>query len=67
MNKTKTNTTAAADKEFGDCHFDVSANSKRLVRATLKTYDHITKLIYSWKFSKKQLKTLKLNVYNDFP
>ena len=38
MNKTKTNTTTKADKEFGNCYFDISENSKRLVRATLKTY-----------------------------
>ena len=37
MIKTKTNTTASADKEYGDCYFDISENSKRLVRATLKT------------------------------
>ena len=66
MNKTKTNTTATADKEFGGCHFEVSENSKKLARATLKTYDQ-TELMYTWKFSKKQLKTLNLNVYNDFP
>ena len=39
MNKTKTSTTANADKDFGNCYFDISENSKRLVRATLKTYD----------------------------
>ena len=39
MNKTKTSTTSKADKSFGDCYFDISENSKRLVRATLKTYD----------------------------
>ena len=38
MNKTKTSTTANADKDFVDCHFDILENSKRLVRATLKTY-----------------------------
>ena len=39
MNKTKTKTTATVDKEFGDWHFDISESSKRLVRATLKTYE----------------------------
>ena len=39
MNKTKTNNPEAADKEFGDGIFDISENSKRLVRTTLKTYD----------------------------
>ena len=46
MNKTKTNTTATADKEFGGCHFEVSENSKKLARATLKTYDQ-TELMYT--------------------
>ena len=35
MSKTKTSTTANADKDFGDCYFDISENIKRLVRATL--------------------------------
>ena len=39
MSITKTSTTANADKIFGDCYFDFLENSKRLVRATLKTYD----------------------------
>ena len=30
MNKTKTNTTTNAEKEFADCHFDISQNSKSL-------------------------------------
>ena len=41
MNKTNTKTTAKADREYGLCYFDISENSKRLVRATLKTYDQI--------------------------
>ena len=27
------------DGEFGDAHFDFSKNEKRLIRATLKTYE----------------------------
>ena len=50
MNKTKTSTTAIADKDFGDCYFDILENSKRLVRATLKTYDQ-KELMYFWMFS----------------
>ena len=60
MNKTKTNTTATADKEFGNCLFDFLENSKRLVRATLKTYDQLVHF-YPWKLSKKK-KTMELNV-----
>ena len=30
--------TAGLDDEFGDAHFDVSKNEKRLIRATLKTF-----------------------------
>ena len=29
--------TAEKDAEFGDAHFDVSKNEKRLIRVTLKT------------------------------
>ena len=39
MKKMKRNTIATADKKFDGCYFDISENSKRLVRATLKTYD----------------------------
>ena len=52
MNKTKTSTTANADKDFGDCYFDISENSKRLVRATLKTYDQSGTYVFL-KFFKK--------------
>ena len=66
MNKTKTNNPQTADKEFGDCIFDISENSKRLVRATLKTYDQRGTYVLL-KVFKKQLKTLNVIVYNDFP
>ena len=66
MNKTKKSTTANADKDFGDCYFDISENSKRLVRATLKTNDQ-TGIYVFLKVFKKQLKALSLNVYKDFP
>ena len=52
MNKTKTSTTANADKDFGDCYFDISENSKILVRATLKTYDQTGTYVFL-KFFKK--------------
>ena len=64
MNKTKTSTTANAVKDFGDCYFDISENSKRLVRATLKTYDQTGTYVF---LKKMQLKALNLNVYKDFP
>ena len=31
--------TATKDSEFGDCHLDISKAEKRLIRATLKTYE----------------------------
>ena len=52
MNKTKTSTTANADKDFGDCYFDISENSKRLVRATLKTYDQTGTYVFLEVFKK---------------
>ena len=66
MNKTKTSTTANADKDFGDCYFDILENTKRLVRATLKAYDQTGTYVFL-KVFKKQLKALNLNVYKDFP
>ena len=52
MNKNKTSTTANADKDFGDCYFDISENSKRLVRATLKTYDQTGTYVFLKVFKK---------------
>ena len=52
MNKMKTNTTAFAVKEFGDCHYNISENSKRLVRATLKTYDQTGTYVFLKVFKK---------------
>ena len=52
MNKTKTSATANADKDFGDCYFDISENSKRLVRATLKTYDQTGTYVFLKVFKK---------------
>ena len=31
--------TAEKDAEFGDAHFDVSKGEKRLIRATIKSYE----------------------------
>ena len=66
MNKTKTSATAKADKDSGDCYFHISENSKRLVRATLKTYDQTGTYVFL-KVFKKQLNALNLNVYKNFP
>ena len=52
MNKTKTSTTANADKDFGVCNFDISENSKRLVHATLKTYDQTGTYVFLKVFKK---------------
>ena len=52
MNKTKTNTKASADKKFSDCHFDISENSKRLMPATLKTYDQTGRYLFLKVFKK---------------
>ena len=52
MNKTKTSTTANADKDFGGCYFDISENSKRLVRATLKTYEQTRTYVFLKIFKK---------------
>ena len=52
MNKTETSFTANADKDFGDCYFDISENSKRLVRATLKTYDQTGAYVFLKVFKK---------------
>ena len=52
MNKTKTNTTVTAYKEFGYGHFDILEKSKRLVRATLKTYDQTGAYVFLKIFKK---------------
>ena len=31
--------TSTKDTEFGDCYFDISKTDKRLIRATVKTYE----------------------------
>ena len=52
MNKTKASTTTNAYKDFGDCYFDISENSIRLVRATLKTYDQTGTYVFLKIFKK---------------
>ena len=44
--------TAEKDAEFGDAHFDVSKNVKRLIRVTLKTYERTGIYIFLKLFKK---------------
>ena len=44
--------TAERDAEFGDAHFDVSKSEKRLIRATVKTYDKTGTYIFLKLFKK---------------
>ena len=44
--------TAEKDAEFGDAHFDVSKNEKRLIRVTLKTYERTGTYIFLKLFKK---------------
>ena len=44
--------TAEKDAEFGDAHFDVSKNEKRLIRVTLKTYERTGTHIFLKLFNK---------------
>ena len=44
--------TAEKDAEFGDAHFDVSKNEKRLIRVTLKTYERTGTYVFLKLFKK---------------
>ena len=44
--------TSSKDTQFGDCYFDISQTEKRLVRATLKTYEGTGTYVFL-KFFKK--------------
>ena len=44
--------TADEDAEFGDAHFDVSGYEKRLIRATVKTYEKTGTYIFLKLFKK---------------
>ena len=44
--------TAETDAEFGDAHFDISKSEKRLIRATVKTYDKTGTYIFLKLFKK---------------
>ena len=46
--------TAEKDAEFGDAHFDVSKSEKRLVRATIKTYEKSGSYVFLKLFKKAE-------------
>ena len=45
--------TASKDKEYGDCYFDISKTEKRLIRATLKTYENTGTYVFLKLFKRK--------------
>ena len=44
--------TSTKDTEFGDCYFDISKTDKRLIRATLKTYEKTGTYVFLKLFKK---------------
>ena len=46
--------TAEKDTEFGDAHFDVSKSEKRLVRATIKSYEKTGSYVFLKLFKKAE-------------
>ena len=52
--KSKMPFTADKDAVFGDAHFDVSRNEKRLIRATVKTYEKTGTYIFLKLFKKTE-------------
>ena len=44
--------TSSKDTQFGDCYFDISQTEKRLVRATLKTYERTGTYVFLKLFKK---------------
>ena len=44
--------TSTKDTEFGDCYFDISKTDKRLIRATLKTYERTGTYVFLKLFKK---------------
>ena len=43
---------ATKDSEFGDCYLDISKTEKRLIRATLKTYEKTGTYVFLKLFKK---------------
>ena len=52
--------TSTEDTEFGDIYFDISKTDKRLIRATLKTYERTGTNVFL-NCSKKQQTITNLN------
>ena len=46
--------TAEKDAEFGDAHFDVSQSEKRLIRATIKSYEKTGSYVFLKLFKKTE-------------
>ena len=44
--------TSSKDTQFGHCYFDISQTEKRLVRATLKTYERTGTFVFLKLFQK---------------
>ena len=44
--------TSTKDTVFGDCYFDISKSDKRLIRATLKTYERTGTYVFLKLFKK---------------
>ena len=52
--------TSTKDTEFGDCYFVISKTDKRLLRATLKTFERTGTYVFLKLFKKTQ-KNASLN------
>ena len=52
--KSRMHLTADKDAEFGDAHFDVCRNEKRLIRATVKTYEKTGTYVFLKLFKKAE-------------
>ena len=46
--------TSTKDTEFGDCYFDISETDKRLIRATVKTYEKTGTYVFLKLFKKAE-------------
>ena len=46
--------TAEKDAEFGDAHFDISKSEKRLIRATIKSYEKTGSYVFLKLFKKAE-------------
>ena len=46
--------TSTKETEFGDCYFDISKTDKRLIRATVKTYERTGSYVFLKLFKKAE-------------